>query len=220
MPQAWFIPLPAIVRDHARALEGLGEAIRECSQLPVKTGVRLLTGDSRPSQSPQKRAEETISALHQELQQTQQAFEALLQRSRQAQDNHALEIARWQVEAQRVHGESQSRVQQALDDQKRQFLAWVESSFLQLPLVEHALAQGHHLSAQDLVMLLAPFKAALAAWGVELIGHVGQTQPFHPMHHEVVGPPPVEGSPVTIRQPGYRLHENIVRRAQVVKITS
>jgi hypothetical protein len=97
MPQDWSVPLHAIVRDHTRALEGLAEALRECSQLPVRTSVRLLTGDNRPSQSPQSRAEGTIAALRRELQQTQQTFEVLLQRSRQAQEDSALELARWQV---------------------------------------------------------------------------------------------------------------------------
>lgn len=215
MSQSWPAPFAAILADHAQAWQSLTDVVRELTQLPVKTGVRLLTGDPSPTLSPQAQADRTFQALREELHQTQQAFHALLQRSQQAQEGYELELARREVEIERLKSENALRLQHQLEDQKRQFLAWAEPSFLQVPLVEYALAQGNQLPAQDLLLLFRPFEAALSAWGVELIGRVGQVLPYNPTHHEASGLTAADGVSIIIRQPGYRLHERVIRRAQV-----
>lgn len=215
MSQPWPAPIAAIVADHSQAWEGLAHALRDLTHLPVKTGVRLLTGDNRPTLSPQALSDRTIQALQEELNQTHKALQSLLQRCQQAQEDYALELARWKVENERLKGEGSLRLNHMLEDQKRQFLAWAEPTFLQVPLVEYALAQGNQMPAADVLLLFRPFEAALSAWGVELIGKVGQTLPYNAAHHETPGHAPVEGSPIVIRQPGYRLNERVIRRAQV-----
>ncbi|MEB3285431.1 MAG: nucleotide exchange factor GrpE [Candidatus Sericytochromatia bacterium] len=218
MAQPWTWPIGAIVSDHAQALTGLIDTVREVSELPVKTGLRILTGDARQRPSAQRIAETTIQELHTELQEIQQAFQALLQRYQQAHEDHQIELARWQIENERLRAETALVLQQHLDDQKRQFLAWVEPTFLQIPLVAHALQAGQQISAQDVIFLFKPFESALAAWGVDFIGKTGQTLSYNPMHHDTAGVPLQEGTAVAVRQPGYRLQETVIRRAQVIPV--
>ncbi|MOA69313.1 hypothetical protein D3C78_1974290 [compost metagenome] len=56
----------------------------------------------------------------------------------------------------------------------------------------------------------------MADGGFTAIGQVGEVVPFDPQLHQIArGPMPEAGEPVTVKHVGYRLGEQLLRRARV-----
>lgn len=107
------------------------------------------------------------------------------------------------------------RITLALADQKLSFYRQIEPLLTQLPVVRHALDTGRPVEAADVLALLSPLDTALAGWGLQAIAEVGAEAPFDPSLHQATGRAPEPGAPVRVKHVGYRLGDQILRRARV-----
>lgn len=95
------------------------------------------------------------------------------------------------------------RLQQQLIDQRatliQEFqqasLQTIESWMLQWPTAAHAATQNPAAPAVKLLPLVRPIEHLLCQWQVEPIGQVGETVPFDPQQHQVIGPSPEPTAP-------------------------
>jgi|GEM_PF-5171929 len=103
---------------------------------------------------------------------------------------------------------------------------WVRSGYrtlepllLQWPLVVHVHAQGQTLSVEDILVLWQPLAEWLSDQALFQIGVPGESVGFDPYLHgltsdiEAIEP----GTPVIVRQVGYRHREQVLRRAKVTR---
>jgi hypothetical protein len=186
-------PLTAALTDHVVTLSALGEALAQAAGLPVRTLARLLGQPAEGLPERERGMQAHLAALHRELE------EARLALASQAPE--------------RV--EPSSHDAGALAAVKRQLFRNMEPTLLQLPVVRHAVTQGGATTASDVLALLEPLEEALAGWGYEPVGQVGEVVLFAPeVHHAVTGEP-APGDTVRVRTPGYRLDGAVVVRARV-----
>jgi hypothetical protein len=103
---------------------------------------------------------------------------------------------------------------------------WVRSGYrtlepllLQWPLVVHVHAQGQALSVEDILVLWQPLAEWLSDQALFQIGIPGESVGFEPCWHELTSEREAiePGTPVIVRQVGYRHREQVLRRAKVTR---
>jgi molecular chaperone GrpE len=87
-----------------------------------------------------------------------------------------------------------------------------------LAAVESSKSDHDHHLTRGIRLVQAELSSALARTGIE--GYAAKGERFDPVQHEAVAQTPVEGAEpgtiVEVLQPGYRLHELVLRPARVV----
>jgi hypothetical protein len=107
--------------------------------------------------------------------------------------------------------------EQAAADQKRAHFHTLANLLVQLPSLRRAAEGGADIRVRDVLPLFAPLDAAVREMGAESIGTVGEDVPYDPRLHQPAGEkaPPPPGERVRVKFVGYRMGEEILRRAQV-----
>ena len=218
MAEPAFLPpnLGRVVDDHLRAWTALATAAAEVAGLPARTA-GLLTGlGPPPAPAPADLVAARLLDLEAELARARGHVGALEARLQELGEAHAAEVAGLRRAYDALERDAAIRAAQAIDDQRLKLYQALEPLLTQLPLVRHAVASGREVQATDLLDLLGPLDEALGLLGLVAIGQVGDEAPFDPARHQAVGgPPPEAGAAVTVKHPGYRLDDRILRRARV-----
>lgn len=204
---------------HAQAWQGLFSSTATIAVLPLRTLQHLTGWPDHAPQTPLERlaeAESRVAALGAALAAEQSARQADAARWRARLDaQHAL-VEALRAEHAQTEREAANTLASARQDQARTLYRTLEPLLTQLPLVRHAVAQGQEVAAHDLLALLGPLDAAIVALGLAPIGAVGETPPFDPQLHQMArGAAPDPGETVTVKHVGFRLGDEILRRARV-----
>ena len=100
----------------------------------------------------------------------------------------------------------------------RSALQILEPWLLQWSAVAYAAQNNPQLTAAKLLPLLRPLEELLQAWGVTVMGRVGEVLPYNPIEHQVMESDAREGDAVRVRYSGYRYQTHLLHRAKVVRI--
>lgn len=95
----------------------------------------------------------------------------------------------------------------------------LESWLRQWPRIVHLARQRPELSAAQLDALLKqllPLHQLLDAWDVQPIGTVDEAVAYEPQWHTLTQGQAAEGDRVRVQRPGYRHHDRLLFRAEVV----
>jgi molecular chaperone GrpE (heat shock protein) len=202
---------------HAQAWQDLLASTAAVAALPLRT-VQTLTGWPAASAAGDRlsEAEREIAALKQALEAERGARRAEVRRLGDRLEAEQALVSELRKAYAQLESEGEIQVARARQDQALALYQTLEPLLTQLPVVRHAVGEGREVAAADLLALLGPLDVGLAELGLAPIGQVGETLPFDPQTHQMArGPIPGPGEPVTVRHVGYRLGEQLLRRARV-----
>jgi molecular chaperone GrpE (heat shock protein) len=211
--------LSRVAETHAQAWQDLLASTAAVAALPLRT-VQTLTGWPEIPAAGDRlgEAEREIAALRQALETERQARRAEVRRLGDRLEAEQALVAELRRAYAQLESEGDLLVDRARQDQALALYQTLEPLLTQLPVVRHAVSEGREVAATDLLALLGPLDLALAELGLTPIGQVGETLPFEPQTHQMArGPIPESGEPVTVRHVGYRLGEQLLRRARVAQ---
>jgi molecular chaperone GrpE (heat shock protein) len=208
--------------DHLHAWQGLLSSTAAVAALPLRTVSQLVGWPVETSATLEERlagAEAAVSALTAALTAEREARRADMRAwQERLEAQHAL-VAELRQAYARLEQAGATHVEQARQDLRLALYQVLEPLLTQLPLVRHATAEGREVAAADVLALLGPLDRAVAELGLVAIGQVGEEVPFDPQVHQVArGRMPEPGEPAAIRHVGYRLGEQILRRARVSRL--
>jgi molecular chaperone GrpE (heat shock protein) len=209
--------LTRVAETHAQAWQDLLASTAAVAALPLRT-VQTLTGWPEAPAAGDRlgEAEREITALRQALEAERGARRAEVRRLGDRLESEQALVAELRQAYAQLESEGDLLVDRTRQDQALALYQTLEPLLTQLPVVRHALSEGREVAATDLLALLGPLDLALAELGLAPIGQVGETLPFDPQTHQMArGPVPEPGEPVTVRHVGYRLGEQLLRRARV-----
>ena len=100
---------------------------------------------------------------------------------------------------------------------QRSALHTLEPWLLQWSAAANAAQRNPQLAAAKLLPLLRPIDILLTAWGVEILGRVGEELRYDPTLHQSMesGVPIQTGDRIRVRFSGYRYKGNLLHRAKV-----
>lgn len=209
--------LSRVAETHAQAWQGLLASTAAVAALPLRT-VQHLAGwpDSPVAGDRLSEAEQEIAALKRALEAERGARRAEARRLGDRLETEQALVAELRQAYALLESEGEGHVARARQDQALALYQTLEPLLTQLPVVRHAIGEGREVAAPDLLALLGPLDLALAELGLVPIGQVGETLPFDPQTHQMArGPIPEPGEAVTVRHVGYRMGEQLLRRARV-----
>lgn len=135
-----------------------------------------------------------------------------------------LSLAERDSEVERLTGEL-SRLRDAVDDQVRQggraevarFLTGIGTPVVQLVGQDVLRRAGTEVRVADVLDVGMRLVRQLCAEGAELLGTVGETEPFDADRHEPLSlaATPRVGEPVVVRMVGLALHGTVLRKAGI-----
>lgn len=206
--------------DHLQAWQGLLNSTATVATLPLRTVSQLVGWPvvETPA-SPEDRlaeAEAMVNALSQALTTEREARRADRHAWRDRLETEQALVAELRQAYAILEQAGAAHIEQARQDLRLALYQVLEPLLTQLPLVRHATAEGREVAAADVLALLGPLDRAVAELGLVAIGQVGETVAFDPQWHQVArGAAPEAGEPVAVRHVGYRLGDQILRRARV-----
>lgn len=206
-------PLMRMIDMHGRAWTAWAEATRDLVELPLRSITTLVGAPEAPAVDADLPAA-AVAELMRRLEATQDAL-GLAERRREQAEALVGEVREAYA---RFEAEIESRLVEATEAQALALYQLLEPLLTQLPAVRHSLAEGREVAAADVLALLGPLDAAVAALGLRAIGEVGAEVAFDPALHQASGAEPQPGAPMAVRQVGYRLGDRLLRRARVVKV--
>lgn len=209
--------------DHLHAWQGLLSSTAAVATLPLRTVSQLVGWPVETPPTIEERlaeAEATIAALSAALTAERETRVAEIRAwQERLESQHAL-VAELRQAYVLLEQAGATHVEQARQDMRLALYQVLEPLLTQLPLVRHATAEGREVAAADVLALLGPLDRAVAELGLVAIGQVGDSVAFDPQVHQVArGAMPDPGEPTTVRHVGYRLGEQILRRARVSRLT-
>lgn len=213
--------LSRVAETHAQAWQDLLASTAAVAALPLRT-VQTLTGWPEAPAAGDRlgEAEREVAALRRALEAERSARLAEVRRLGDRLESEQALVAELRQAYARLESEGEVQVARARQDQALALYQTLEPLLTQLPVVRHAVGEGREVAAADLLALLGPLDLALGELGLAPIGRVGETLPFDPQTHQLArGPVPDPGEPVTVRHVGYRLGEQLLRRARVSHLT-
>jgi transcriptional regulator with XRE-family HTH domain len=117
-----------------------------------------------------------------------------------------------------LQSQKQDLTSNLIAEYQQETISILESLFLQLPTVIHAVNNNPRLPASRILPLFQPLNQLLSTWEIEPIGKVGDMVDYNPQEHELIennGLPLEKIKRVKIRYVGYRQKDKLLYRAKV-----
>ncbi|MEA5569776.1 helix-turn-helix domain-containing protein [Calothrix sp. UHCC 0171] len=114
----------------------------------------------------------------------------------------------------------QQQLEQQSEKLQQQFqqesLQLLESFLVQFPTAAQKARENPQLPAVNMLPLIQkPLKKLLQAWGVEVMGNVGEELCYEPQFHQLVKGSAEPGDKVTVQNVGYRQGDKLLYRVRV-----
>jgi hypothetical protein len=144
--------------------------------------------------------------------------EARLLRLALEERERAAEALRGELERARRDGEA--RAAAAWREERGAILAEAAAPAAQLAAQARLLEEGSAVAGRDVLAVARRLVRALEDRGLRLEGRPGESAPFDPVRHEVLGPgsAPAPGQTVVIRFPAVFHEDRLLRRAGVERV--